>query len=109
MLCATGKPRRKMEESSTSSMSSDAVCSMPTTFVIIARLSGGTFSHALNASISCFLISFPGALRRYSYGPITILSFSCDQVVPLTCLAIFWAKPLGSDGEKDDDVDGFLA
>lgn len=40
--------------------SSDAVCSMPTTLVIIARLSTGTFSHALKAAMSCFRMSFPG-------------------------------------------------
>ena len=111
MLCATGRPRRRIDESSTSSISSDAVCSIPTTSVIIARLSGGTFSHALNASISCFRISFPGELSRYSYGPSTILSFSCDQIVPLTCFAILSAEvsgPAGSGGVKDGVVDGFL-
>ncbi len=108
MLCATGRPRRRMDESSTSSMSNEAVCSIPTTFVIIARLSAGTCNHALNASMSCFRMSFPGELSRYSYGPSTIFSFSVDQTVPLTCFAILSAGLLGAGGVNDGVVDGFL-
>lgn len=40
--------------------SKDAVCSIPTTLVMIAKLSSGTLSHTLNAAINCFRISFPG-------------------------------------------------
>lgn len=78
ILWATGTPRRRMEESSTSSIlrwcllvgarvgesgktySREDVWSIPMTFVIIARLFSGTFSQALNAAISCFRMSFPG-------------------------------------------------
>lgn len=62
--------------------SREAVCSIPTTLVIIAKLSSGTFNQALNAAISCFLMSLPGWSKRYSNGPSTTFSFSADHVVP---------------------------
>lgn len=40
--------------------SREAVCSIPTTRVIISRLCSGTLSQALKAVMSCFLMSFPG-------------------------------------------------
>lgn len=39
---------------------SEAVCSMPTTFVITEMEESGTLSQALKAAISWALISFPG-------------------------------------------------
>lgn len=40
--------------------SNDAVCSIPTTSVMIMRLSSGTLRKALNAAMSCFLMFLPG-------------------------------------------------
>ena len=39
---------------------SEAVCSIPTTRVMIWRLSGGTCSQALKAAMSCVRMSLPG-------------------------------------------------
>lgn len=80
MLCATGSPLLNTDESSTSSTSREAVCNIPTIFVIIAKLSGGTSSHSLNAEISCVRMPFPGCEIKYSYGPCKIFSFSADQL-----------------------------
>jgi hypothetical protein len=81
---------------------SEAVCSMPVTFVITAKLSSGTFSHALNAVISCRLISFPGRSAMYSYGPSMIFSLSADHVAPLNrnifLLALLELVLLGGTG-----------
>jgi hypothetical protein len=43
---------------------SDAVWSIATTLVMMARLSGGSLSHELNAAISCFRMSLPGCCSR---------------------------------------------
>lgn len=40
--------------------SKDAVCSMPTTRVMISSLSGGTFNQRLNAAMHWLRMSFPG-------------------------------------------------
>lgn len=82
MLWATGTPRRRREESSTSSTldgvvsfdilqyywegthKSEAVCNMPTTFVIMERDFSGTCNQALNAEIMVALMSFPGCSNR---------------------------------------------
>ena len=60
MLWATGMPRRRVELSSTSSMRREAVWSLATTEVMMARESGGTRSQALKAVISWLRMSLPG-------------------------------------------------
>jgi hypothetical protein len=54
-----------------SAYSNEALWSMETTERMMARWLAGTFSHLSNASISADLISFPGCVAKYLYGPST--------------------------------------
>ena len=64
MLCATGTPRRRILLSCTSSISSEEVCNMPTTLVIVDSEPAGTRSKELNAAINAERISLPGCEKR---------------------------------------------